>query len=555
MNMKIKYLIPIIAGFLLVSCDSFLDKAPDNRVEFNTPEQISNLLVSAYTVANYATLCELSSDNFVDNNSPDDRGNYFNLPAQDRWHDEIFGWYDITSAGDNQDSPSYLWEGCYFAIAVANQALEIIKQYEDAGRGSEVSVQKGEALLCRAYHHFILVNIFSKAYRNDDLSSQDVGIPYVTEPETTVFVDYDRTTVTDVYQKIEKDLEEGLPLIKDNYSVPKYHFNTKAAHAFAARFYLFKRQYDKVIEHADAVLGTEPSAMMRDWSAETPTAEAIGQWYSNAVSKNNLMFIATHSWFARVFGNRYACNRDASKATIYGTGPTWDAYNFHPCYDSRLFYRGNQDYGLFFLKCYEFFEYTDKIAGIGWGHIVRSEFTAEETLLCRAEAYLLGQNRIDLAVADLKTMDDSRKIVKDQTTQKKIPDVDLTEALIRSFYTKASNTIFRNDIHSTEMSPDFVVTSNQKPILDCILHYRRLETIFDGYRWFDIKRFGIEITHKIGKTTVDVLKWDDPRRALQLPPEVIAAGLNPNDRLKLDYNRGGSDVHLANVSYLIPQVE
>jgi hypothetical protein len=511
-------------------------------------------LTSAYSAANNATICELSSDNFVDNNAPDAQGVYYNLAPQDRWHNEIFAWKDIVTAGDNQDSPSFIWDGLYYAIAVANNALEIVKQFEDAGRGNEVSMQKGEALLCRAYNHFVLVNIFSKAYRNDELSKQDVGIPYVTEPEITTFVDYDRTNVAEVYRQIEADLLAGLPLIRDSYNVPKYHFNTRAAHAFAARFYLFKRDYDKVIEHANIVLGASPEAMMRDWSVDTPTALAVGQWYVDATASNNLLLIATGSWFARVFGARYACNGDASKATIYGIGPTWDEYNFHPCYDSRLFFRVEQEYGLYFLKNYEFFEYTDKIAGIGYGHIVRAEFTAEETLLCRAEAYLF-LNRIDLAVADLKVMDDSRKVIKDQTTGEKIPERNLTEALIRSFYTGASNGIFRNNIHTTEISPDFVVTDAQKPILDCVLHYRRLETIFDGMRWFDVKRYGIEFTRKIGTGVVDVLKWDDPRRALQLPPEVIVAGLNPNERLRLDQNTTNLDVHKANVSYIIPTVK
>ena len=46
-----------------------------------------------------------------------------------------------------------------------------------------------------------------------------------------------RGTVAEVYQNIAADLEEGLPLIDDNiYSRVKYHFNKKAAYAFAARF-------------------------------------------------------------------------------------------------------------------------------------------------------------------------------------------------------------------------------------------------------------------------------------------------------------------------------
>jgi hypothetical protein len=194
-------------------------------------------------------------------------------------------------------------------------------------------------------------------------------------------------------------------------------------------------------------------------------------------------------------------------------------YNFAPCYSGRFYIGGSEEYGLYFPKCGEFFEYTDKIAGIGFGHVVRAEFTAEETLLCRAEAYVF-LNQISNAVSDLKAFDDSRKMMG-------YVQSDLTETLIKSFYT-TSRPLFVKTYHSELMSPDFVVSAAQKPFIDCVLHFRRLETIFDGMRWFDIKRYGIEITHYIGKSRIEILSWDDRRRALQIPQEVIAAGLEPN---------------------------
>jgi hypothetical protein len=526
--MKIRHIIyQLITLLLLSSCNdinNFLDTAPDNRVEWNTPEQISQLLVSAYSTGNYALLGELSSDNFIDNNSPNDNGFYYNLASRERLDDEIYAWEDAVSS-DEQDSPSDVWNGCYYAIAVANNALKAIEKLEKEGRGNEVSAQKGEALLCRAYHHFILVNIFAKTYRNKNLSKEDPGVPYVTEPETRVLVHYERLSVAGVYDKIEQDLVEGIDLIVDNmYDIPKYHFNKKAANAFAARFYLFKREYENVIKHTHIALGSIPD--LRDWNANTPTYESIGLFWINAESLNNFLLIPTYSWFSRVFNTRYACNREAADATIFGIGPTWSGYNFHPCYSGRLYLRGSQEYGVFFPKCAEFFEYTDKIAGIGMGHIVRAEFTAEETLLCRAEANVYLGNYA-LAVADLKMYDDSKKIKQGDGTI--IPDSTLTEGLIRNFYTK-TRSLFVQPFNTEKISSDFIVTENQKPLLDCILHFRRLETIFDGMRWFDIKRYGIEITRKIGKNRVETLTWDDPRRALQIPQEVIQAGMDPNDR-------------------------
>ena len=51
-------------------------------------------------------------------------------------------------------------------------------------------------------------------------------------------------------------------------------------------------------------------------------------------------------------------------------------------------------------------------------------------------------------------------------------------------------------------------------------------------RWCDIKRWGIEIAHNREGQPDDLLLLDDPRRALQLPADVISAGLTPNPRNK-----------------------
>lgn len=71
---------------------------------------------------------------------------------------------------------------------------------------------------------------------------------------------------------------------------------------------------------------------------------------------------------------------------------------------------------------------------------------------------------------------------------------------------------------------------NQKEVIQCILHLRRIETIHEGLRWQDIKRYGIEISHNREGLSNDILRVDDPRRALQLPQDVINAGLKANPR-------------------------
>jgi hypothetical protein len=503
--------IVVLVTLLFTSCEGFLDTLPDNRTQIDTEKKISQVLVSAYPSANYSVMAELSSDNFVDNNSilP------VNLAPFERMHDEIFSWSEVTSS-TQEDSPSYVWERCYAAISAANHALKAIEELKLKDPDADIDSQKGEALLCRAYGHFILVNIFSQAYKDETASKSDVGIPYVTEPETSVNTTYIRESVQSVYTKIQQDLEEGIALVTDmHYTVPKYHFNKKAAAAFAARFYLYKRDYQKVLDYADVVLTANPSTLMRDWTVSYDNIDAISYDYINTEKACNLLIVPTSSVFSRIFGTRYGHNHAAMAGSTYGSGPTWSG--MLPCFNGKLYISGQQDYGVFFPKSFEMFEYTDKVAGIGYAHVVRAEFTVEETLLCRAEA-LIYLNRFTEAVTDLQVWNSSHLA----------PNV-LTETIIRNFYVP-SNSLFVKTLNNDKMSPSFVVTAAQRPLIHCVLHFRRIETMFDGYRWFDIKRYGIEIEHNIAGKGTDKLVYNDLRRAIQLPQEVISAGLEPNPR-------------------------
>ena len=513
----------------LTSCTDFLDVSPDNRTELDTPGKVAKLLVSAYATGSPAVICELSGDNFVDNNAYLPQGNF---PYEDLFHEELFKWKEV-KASSHQDTPYYLWETSYNAIASANHVLEAIEKMEQRNDWSEsektqLSASKGEAYITRAYNHFVLVNVFAQAYKDENESKNDVGIPYVTKPETKVSVHYERLSVAEVYDLIEEDLKIGLPLINETtYSVPKYHFNKQAAYAFAARFYLFKRDYKEVEKWANLALGTNVSTMLRDWSdsasgiSNTSIVSQRDSYFSTSKTCN-FMISATNSLFWRMFyGTRYAHNGLPSEVVSWdGSGPTWNGSL--PCYRGRMYVNKGQEYGSWIFKVYEYFEFTDKIAGIGYIHTLYVPFSAEETLLCRAEAYLYlsqteGAEYKKMAIADLNAWSKSKQCTKE-----------LTASAVVDFYTPGKEG-YVQEFHTPA---SHVVPSDLKPYLDCVLHFRRIETVFDGLRWFDIKRYGIEVVHEYDKNkTRDVLTPNDVRRAIQLPQDVISAGMEPNNRV------------------------
>ena len=102
----------------LTSCDDFLDKMPDNRTEINSIEEVTKLLVSAYPESNFNYLCEMASDNAMDNGATYTIG--------ERQQQEAYLWEKITGTGN--DSPRSFWNNTYIAIAAANQALASIDE-------------------------------------------------------------------------------------------------------------------------------------------------------------------------------------------------------------------------------------------------------------------------------------------------------------------------------------------------------------------------------------------------------------------------------------------
>lgn len=518
--MKRNILYIVLSGALaLSSCSDFLDTLPDNRTEIDSAEKMAKLLVSAYPTTTYIMLTEMASDNAMDN------GISYNLIGQEQ--EEAYLWKDVTV--ESNDSPEMLWDAHYNAIAAAN---EVLKSIEEEGTPASMNAYRGEALLCRAYAHFVLANLFCMHY-DPATASSELGIPYATRPETEVRPYYERGTLEETYKCIQKDLEAGLPLIDDNlYSVSKYHFNTKAAYAFAARFYLYTQQWEKVITAANRVLGSTPSKVLRDWSTIVKSASKdVANVYNDPKLACNLLFLPSYSNTGYVLGSYTLGERYGHGNDIF-TNETVAAY-----YDDNICPWGklailNQISALEtknnFFKSQIYFEYIDKESGIGYVHYLDIPFRTDETLLCRAEAYAVlgGEDNENKALEDINMWIKSHSTTKTSTTLREI-----NRFYDGIAYASVENTELRSiKKHLHPIGFTVEEGSLQENMLQLILHLRRIELLHDGLRWFDLKRYGIEFAHNRDSNVDIVLKKDDPRRAFQLPHNVINAGLQANPR-------------------------
>ena len=222
-------------------------------------------------------------------------------------------------------------------------------------------------------------------------------------------------------------------------------------------------------------------------------------------------------------GQYLAQNEDGEATNIWGSDPFY-------C-QMRTYTARNLDKTVFWKLPY-LFEYYDAIAGTGYYRTVYPAFTADETLLTRAEAYtLLG--RYDEAANDLTNW--MQNIVN--------TDMVLTPSLIQTFYNDVdyaySDSLGIKSTIKKHLHPKFDIGQEgdiKETMLQCVLGFRRIETLQTGLRWYDVKCYGIEIVRRVINADgepdqrTDLLRTDDPRRAIQIPLKARAAGVVPNPR-------------------------
>lgn len=515
---------------ILASCSDQLDTLPDNRTTLDTPKKIAGLLVTAYPDRTPTLFNEWMSDNTDYMGAQNSQGN--------RGGDQYFFWQEQTEGGN--DSPEMVWMLYYEGVYKANEALAAI---EDQGgpKNDILRNSKGEALLIRAYDHFILANEFCRPY-NGKTSTKDAGLYYATgiADFSAAAEQSNRGTVADVYAKIAADIEAGIPLLNDTYEVPKYHFNKQAAYAFATRFYLYYEKWEKAKEYADKLLGSNPAASLRDYRAlqamplsKSEQAVKIAEAYCSASADCNLLVqtsvsnagMALAPW---LISKRYTLTNYLAETELFQSNNIWGTSS-NLIWKSFTVNSGESNFALL-MKLPREFEIRNTTTGSGYLRTLNVDFTMDEALLNRAEAeIMLGQN--DAACADMTIW--MKNFFNTNVT--------LTPTSVQTYfktvpyaYADAAKMVPSFKKH---ISPRFTIDAEgsvQESLLQCLLNFRRIETVHQGMRWMDIRRYNIEIPRRLiganGKPSknLDWLEKDDPRQVVQIPQSIREAGVAGN---------------------------
>ncbi|ANI88197.1 hypothetical protein A9P82_02050 [Arachidicoccus ginsenosidimutans] len=167
---------------------------------------------------------------------------------------DFFGFYTWQAnpfvGPDYAQKDDYTWKQIYKHI----NAVNIIAQKALDLHDDPESLKRirGEALFLRAGFYFQMVNSYAKAY-NKSTASTDPGVPL----KTTEYVEdkfFSRSTVDSVYQQIVADLKEARSDLQGVKQSTIYRADATAASLLLSRVYLFMQDWTDAVSAADEVI-------------------------------------------------------------------------------------------------------------------------------------------------------------------------------------------------------------------------------------------------------------------------------------------------------------
>jgi hypothetical protein len=237
-------LLIVVLFFIPVGCNKYLDKPhPTGAININnlnSVEEFQTLLAGVYNgIQNYGGrllyLSESMTD-FVD----------WRLSFTDY---RQVGFHSMNS---NNEPARLIWDQLYKAI---NDANIIIAKLDDAANATEEQKENllGQAYCLRGLMYYFLVQYYAKPWDPASDNSQ-LGVPLMLDPiiSSDDFKDEKRSSVKEVYDQIEKDLQEAEKLKITNTSPAKV--TSYAVAALRSRIALIQERWNDAAELASEVI-------------------------------------------------------------------------------------------------------------------------------------------------------------------------------------------------------------------------------------------------------------------------------------------------------------
>lgn len=345
-----KFLIYLPLALLLVSCDSFLDRDPFDKLDsnnfYNNAKEVNSAVIACYNGIHGALdkefhLTEIRSDNTRNRNQGPTASVDLEMTHLDTFRPE----------SSNTLINSY-WEATYHNIANCNTVLKYIDNVDDPTLKAQY---EGEARFIRAYHYFNLVRLFGPVFIVTKRISGEEAKWTVRAPEE------------DVYNLIIEDLKFAVENLPVQYSDSELGRATQwAAKGILAKVYATLGYVNK-----DKEMWREARILLED-IRDNSGHELIldsgtdASAYAHVFSINNemnkeMIFVSRYSGGGKGVGSPFAnyfAPSNSEDVIIYGSG---SAYNY-PTEDLVAAYKSEE--GDSRMEANMSYTWTDKVGKV-----------------------------------------------------------------------------------------------------------------------------------------------------------------------------------------------
>lgn len=227
----------------LCSCSDFLQEEDKDKVIPRTIEQFEAMLhQEGYVDVSWFYRSEFMTDDISENTNV--------ITTAKNQYKALYTWQaNVERTGDGKytDENNEMWKNLYNDVLIANYIIEREKDIVGVeATESRKSQLIGEAYFLRARAYLELVNIYAEPY-DEATAATMAGIPL--REGTGITNNYGRNSVASVYKQIEDDLADAIKAFDNSVETKSlWHPNKKAALLLLSRVYLYKGEWQKVVD-------------------------------------------------------------------------------------------------------------------------------------------------------------------------------------------------------------------------------------------------------------------------------------------------------------------
>ncbi|MDE5612292.1 MAG: RagB/SusD family nutrient uptake outer membrane protein, partial [Odoribacter sp.] len=482
----------LLLALCMFGCSDFLKESSQDEVRPATTNDLEQLLLGEGYLRdeNIADYLDLLTDD-VENHYSDDVNLQGILPAGA----PIFTWQKdmYERMAQNNTYGRDTWERLYGKIKGCNVVLDALENVSGSD-GAKLNL-RGQALAMRAFYYFTLVNLYGQPYNAENVDiKKSPGVPLILE--SAVKDDFPpRTSVAEVYERVEKDLLEALPLI-EQYGQGNYKMRVTDLfiHTLLSRMYLYMENWEKTVTHADYVIERTPALInLKDHYeyneyygvtlAEEGYVYGIGSmeliWGYSDRKEYSTYFHSTQLNYFKLQYAVYAVS--ASLKNLYVSGDLRSDCYYQP-------YAIGIDWSV-----------ATQIRGLLFGTKTPSSSLAHPGKGMRvAELYL---NRAEAKIRLAQKNSDA------QLEQEALDDLNYLRA---HRFSAPYAEVKMEDVASCVIEKEEGISD----LLQFCREERRRELSFEDHRWFDLRRYGMpEIIHTLSVTEGQTTEYRLPAKS------------------------------------------